>query len=177
MKHHDDPAGQRLWAIVAATVRPLPGRTVKPPAPAVAEPPVAAPRVKRPPTPSPAAHRAPIHRPSAPRPPAPPAPLEPGRHRRVVTGRDPLAGVIDLHGMTYDQARANLTAYVIAAHAAGRRTVLVITGKGALGDGVLRRDAPEWLAQPPLRALVAGLSEAHRRHGGEGALYVALKRK
>jgi DNA-nicking Smr family endonuclease len=54
--------------------------------------------------------------------------------------------------------------------------VLVITGKGALGAGVLRRHVPEWLAAPPLRSAVAGLSEAHRRHGGEGALYVALKR-
>jgi DNA-nicking Smr family endonuclease len=59
----------------------------------------------------------------------------------------------------------------------GWRAVLVITGKGALGDGVLRRRAPEWLAQPPIRPMVAGISEAHRRHGGEGALYVALKRR
>jgi DNA-nicking Smr family endonuclease len=52
----------------------------------------------------------------------------------------------------------------------------VITGKGSSGDGVLRRRVPEWLSQPPLRQIVAGLSEAHRRHGGGGALYVALKR-
>jgi len=58
----------------------------------------------------------------------------------------------------------------------GWRAVLVITGKGALGDGVLRRHTPEWLAQPPLREHIAGISEAHRRHGGEGALYVALRR-
>jgi DNA-nicking Smr family endonuclease len=42
---------------------------------------------------------------------------------------------------------------------------------------VLRRRTPEWLADPALRGVVAGVSEAHRRHGGEGALYVALKRK
>jgi DNA-nicking Smr family endonuclease len=54
--------------------------------------------------------------------------------------------------------------------------VLVITGKGALGDGVLRRRTPEWLAEPPLRSVVAGVSEAHRARGGAGALYVALKR-
>ncbi|MFI4936493.1 MAG: Smr/MutS family protein [Caulobacterales bacterium] len=59
----------------------------------------------------------------------------------------------------------------------GWRSVLVITGKGALGDGVLRRHAPDWLAEPPLREHVAGISEAHRRHGGDGALYVALKRR
>ena len=88
-----------------------------------------------------------------------------------------MAGLIDLHGLNQDQARAALTGYVLRAHAEGRRTVLVITGKDSLGDGVLRRRVPDWLSEPPLRALVAGLSEAHRRHGGEGALYVALKRK
>ena len=55
--------------------------------------------------------------------------------------------------------------------------MLVITGKGAQGDGVLRRHVPDWLASPPIRQHVAGISEAHRRHGGEGALYVALKRR
>lgn len=57
------------------------------------------------------------------------------------------------------------------------RAVLVITGKGVGGDGVLRRRVPDWLAAPSLRDLIAGVSEAHRRHGGEGALYVALKRR
>jgi DNA-nicking Smr family endonuclease len=61
--------------------------------------------------------------------------------------------------------------------AQGRRAILVITGKGALGDGILRRRVPEWLASAPLREAVAGLAEAHRRHGGGGALYVALKRQ
>ena len=70
-----------------------------------------------------------------------------------------------------------LTDFLSRAHAEGLRAVLVITGRGLLGDGVLRRRAPEWLAEPPLRALVAGLSPAERRHGGDGALYVALKRK
>ncbi len=79
--------------------------------------------------------------------------------------------------MTQDRARAALIGFILRAHAEGERTVLVITGKGALGDGVLRRRAPEWLAEPPLRPLIAGLSEAHQRHGGQGALYVALKRR
>jgi DNA-nicking Smr family endonuclease len=91
-------------------------------------------------------------------------------------GRETIGGRIDLHGLSQDQARADLIAFVQAAVLHGARGVLVITGKGALGDGVLRRRAPEWLAEPPLRPLVAGISEAHRRHGGAGALYVALKR-
>ena len=55
--------------------------------------------------------------------------------------------------------------------------MLVITGKGVQGDGVLRRRAPEWLGAAAMAHIVAGISEAHRRHGGDGALYVALKRK
>lgn len=93
----------------------------------------------------------------------------------MVLGRAAIGGRIDLHGMTQDQARSSLAAFVLAAFERGARGVLVITGKGALGDGVLRRRAPEWLAEPSLRPLVAGISEAHRRHGGAGALYVALK--
>jgi DNA-nicking Smr family endonuclease len=53
----------------------------------------------------------------------------------------------------------------------------VITGKGVQGDGVLRRRAPDWLSEPQVRPLIAGFSPAERHHGGEGALYIALKRK
>ena len=67
--------------------------------------------------------------------------------------------------------------FLVRAQAEGVRAVLVITGKGYQGDGILKRRTPEWLAEPPLRSVVAGVSEAHRRHGGEGALYVALKRR
>ena len=176
MKSDGDPRGARLWAVVAATVRPFPGRSAHPPpavatgkpAPMAAEVSSPQPQASIPPPPQ---------RPAALPPPGPPQTLEPGRHRRLVSGRDTPAGIVDLHDLNQDQARARLTDYVRRAHAEGRRTVLVITGKGALGDGVLRRRAPEWLSEPPLRALVAGLSEAHRRHGGEGALYVALKRR
>jgi DNA-nicking Smr family endonuclease len=79
--------------------------------------------------------------------------------------------------MTQDRARAALEAFLRRAWDDGYRAVLVITGKGLSGDGVLRRYTPEWLAAPALSHIVAGISEAHRRHGGEGALYVALKRK
>ena len=78
--------------------------------------------------------------------------------------------------MTQDAARAALLGFLRRAQGDGWRSALVITGKGTLGDGVLRRFTPEWLSDPALRDVVAGVSEAHRRHGGQGALYVALKR-
>lgn len=97
--------------------------------------------------------------------------------RRLTRERDPLGPRLDLHGMDQAQAHARLSDFLRHAQAEGWRAVLVITGKGALGDGVLRRLTPEWLASPGLRDVVAGVSEAHRRHGGQGALYVALKRR
>jgi DNA-nicking Smr family endonuclease len=169
----------RLWAVVASTVRPFPGRTVpKKPAPRsrslAPSPSIASPAIK-PPAPILAPAKAQLR--AIRRPPeAVPETIEPGRRRRLIRERDPIAAVIDLHNMTQDVARATLTNFILRARGQGERAVLVITGKGALGDGVLRRRVPDWLGEPPLRDAVAGLSEAHRRHGGEGALYVALRR-
>lgn len=79
--------------------------------------------------------------------------------------------------MTQEQAKVVLESFVLRSWNEGMRAVLVITGKGLRGDGILRRMTPEWLTAPRLREVVAGISESHRRHGGEGALYIALKRK
>lgn len=167
MKRRPGPEELHLWSKVAATVHPLPGRAV----PKVEGDPILAAGTVLAPAAAPA-------RKSAPRPPAsPPQVIEPGRKRRIVREREALEARIDLHGLTHDRARAALEAFVIRAWSEGYRAALVITGKGTRGDGVLRRFTPEWLAAPHLREIVAGVSEAHRRHGGEGALYVALKRR
>jgi len=108
---------------------------------------------------------------------AAPETIEPRRKRRIVRGRDEIAGRLDLHGLDQDRARQALHDFLLRAHADGARAVLVITGKGRMGDGVLRRRAPEWLADPALRPIVAGLSQADRHHGGDGAFYIALRRK
>jgi DNA-nicking Smr family endonuclease len=163
----------RLWALVAATVRPLPGRIIEIPAEAPPDPPRTAAAPKAPAPFVPAAH---IARPRV-TPKPPPSDIEPGRKRRLTRERDSLELVLDLHGLDQDRARTVLHRFLLRAQDDGARAVLVITGKGVQGDGVLRRRAPEWLAEPAVRAAVAGVSEAHRRHGGAGALYVALKRK
>ena len=116
------------------------------------------------------------HTPVPRRPSGPPETIEPNRLRLIDRGREPLAGTVDLHDLDQDRARAALTGFLLRAFEENHRTVLVVTGKGALGDGILRRRTPEWLAEPPLRSVVAGVSEAHRARGGAGALYVALKR-
>lgn len=172
MKRLPRPDEARLWAMVTATVKPAPGRTpLPPPLDAAPEAPAAA--KPSPPPFAPGAHKADPRG----KPVNPPGGIEPGRRRRLVRERDPIDLRLDLHGMDQDRARSTLTAFLTRAQDEGVRAVLVITGKGFQGDGVLRRRTPEWLAEPRLRDVVAGVSEAHRRHGGEGALYVALKRK
>jgi DNA-nicking Smr family endonuclease len=79
---------------------------------------------------------------------------------------------IDLHGFTQDSAYRALLNFLVRAQADGAKLVLVITGKG----GVLRAQLPLWLGQPDLRPLVAGMKEAHARHGGGGAYYVLLRK-
>jgi DNA-nicking Smr family endonuclease len=105
-----------------------------------------------------------------------PDPIEPGRKRRLTRERDPIDARIDLHGLGQFAAEDRLKTFLFTAQALGHRAVLVITGKGSLGEGVIRRRARDWLADPALRDVVAGVSQAHARHGGEGALYVAIKR-
>lgn len=113
------------------------------------------------------------------RPPALSAPhsLEPRRHRRLSRERDPLEARIDLHGLSRFEAQDALTAFLIQAQARGYRAVLVVTGKGSRGTpGVIRSSIPDWIAHPPLRSVVAAIGGAHRRHGGEGAVYLTLRR-
>lgn len=94
---------------------------------------------------------------------------------------------VDLHGMTAQAAHSALQRFIMAAHADGVRVALVITGKGRThGDpnaiipqrkGIIRHSVPEWLRQSPLRERVVQVVPAHRKHGGDGAYYVYLRRK
>ena len=106
-----------------------------------------------------------------------PDPIEPKRKRRISRERDPIEARLDLHGLNAFAAEARLKAFVQQAYANDYRAILVITGKGLSETGILKRFAPEWLADPALSHIVAGISQAHARHGGTGALYVALKRR
>ena len=82
--------------------------------------------------------------------------------------------------MTQTRAHRALLGFLQRSHHEGFTFVLVITGKGKIGAeterGVLRRQVPQWLALPEFRALVVGFEEAHIGHGGEGALYVRVRR-
>lgn len=119
--------------------------------------------------------------PLAPHKPAPPS-LEPLTRRmrgRVARGKQAIDARLDLHGLTQDEAHGALLRFLRSAGARGARLVLVITGKGSKnlgGRGVLKQQVPHWLSLPEFRSLVVGFEDAHIAHGGEGALYVRVRR-
>lgn len=178
---HDEENDAELWARVAGSARPLKkGSVAATPVPAKqrsrqlakeAEPPrQPAPKVA--PKPVPVARGEPLDRQTA---------------RQLERGRLPVEARLDLHGMRQRDAHVALRRFLKNAQGKGFRHVLVITGKGAEPDtrrsfyeederGVLRQAVPHWLAAPDLASLVVSYSAAPRRLGGEGALYVRLRK-
>lgn len=99
--------------------------------------------------------------------------------QRLRRGQIGIEARLDLHGLTQGEAHRALNAFLARCQTGGRRCVLVITGKGRTDDeasGVLRRAVPRWLDQAPNRARIITVQPAQRRHGGEGALYVLLRK-
>lgn len=175
-----------LWSTITKSVAPLREGAMPADAEPIAETlaEAASPKPARAPKSAksvkPAAPVAPASKPSPP----PLAPLGRRMARRVARGHDAIDARLDLHGLTQGEAHAALLRFLRAATARDARLVLVITGKGTRdwsgrGDGergVLKRQVPHWLALPEFRTLVVGFEDAHIGHGGEGALYVRLRR-
>jgi DNA-nicking Smr family endonuclease len=189
---HTDDDDALLWKRVADTTKPLPGRAVK--VPAAAAPP-RKPEPKGAPRTSASAPKEPA-RPASPKPSELRAGEAQGLDRRTAErlrrGQIPIEARIDLHGQTQQEAHRALAAFITGAHKAGRRCVLVITGKGGPSGarrerdegvmpdrerGILRRAVPRWLNEPDLRPLILGFAQAQPAHGGAGAVYVLLRRK
>ncbi len=172
---------ERLWALVARSITPLrAGKRVpkREPMAALSKPsPQAARPVKKAAVDHPPA-AAPYH----PKPPASAIAIARREKQQLARGKTEIGGRIDLHGMTQAQAHDALLHFLRRYQAEGAKFVLVITGKGSAGAvargerGVLRRQVPLWLGLPEFRACVLGFDAAHVGHGGEGALYVRLRR-
>jgi DNA-nicking Smr family endonuclease len=167
-----------LWESVAKHTKPLrkKHRAAKP---ETASPDIEARVAAKPsavPKPVPAASLAKMPKPAVP----PLAPLGRRERSQLSRGRKEIEARLDLHGMTQTRAHHALSGFLRRAHLDGLTFVLVITGKGKMGieseRGVLRRQVPQWLSQPEFRTLVVGFEEAHIGHGGEGALYVRIRR-
>lgn len=170
----------RLWREVMRGAVAYPGRLAPAEPDADGSPPLP-PKPLPPPLPSqpPSSSPPPLPRQSQPR-------LEhgktPGVDRatadKLRRGEMPIEAVLDLHGLTQDMAHAALSRYIHVSWELGRRCLLLITGKGNReGTGVLRTQVPRWLNEPELRARLLAFSHARPHHGGEGALYLLLKRR
>ena len=182
----------RLWQHATRSLEPVKAKPRVTSAPAPSEPtPTTTPA-------PPASRKAPAasHEPrtvapakAKPRQPVPLAEFDRRKVRQIASGKIEVEARIDLHGSRQRDARARLRSFLLAAHAKGQKTVLVITGKGgeepadALGSlmgerqrGVIRRNVPHWLEEPDLRAVVLSYTQATPRHGGAGALYVQLRK-
>ena len=105
----------------------------------------------------------------------------PGVDKRTVArlrrGQLPIDARIDLHGLLQREAHRELADFLQDARDDQRRTVLVITGKGEGGQGVLRESVPRWINEAALRPLVLAIAPAQPKDGGTGALYLLLRRK
>lgn len=186
-----------LWHHTAGSVTPL--RKAKPRVPDVDTPAAPQPKARQPsvkttpPTaspPRPAAKSSPAPiKATTPKPVPPLVPIERRKTRKIARGHIEIDARIDLHGLRQAEAERRLRAFLLDSRSQGFKTVLVITGKGAEREtggrhhdperserGVLRRSVPMWLEQPELRACVAGIAPAHIRHGGNGALYIHLRK-
>jgi DNA-nicking Smr family endonuclease len=114
--------------------------------------------------------------------------LDGGTQARLRRGALEPQARLDLHGHTQEAAHRALSSFLRGAQKRGCKLVLVITGKGARsasdapfdmsGDrrGALKGAVPRWLNEAPFAALIASIGSAHRRHGGDGALYIYLRK-
>ena len=167
-----------LWREMTKDVKPLPGREYKP----AASTPKKATKAKK---------DKPVHTQMPPK--AKSKPIARGRDidaataKRLKRGDMPIEGKLDLHGMNQGDARNALINFIVNAQSAGKRCVLIVTGKGNTGrtsqdwlarePGVLRRNVPLWLYESELSSIVLQAVSAQPKHGGEGALYVYLRRR
>lgn len=109
------------------------------------------------------------------------SPIDRRTRQKLRRGREQIDARLDLHGMTQDQAHYALSRFLRNAQSDGMKFVIVVTGKGLRGAsgserGVLRREVPRWLGMPEFRDVVVGFEVASIAHGGEGALYVRVRR-
>lgn len=162
-------AEAELWTMVTADVRPFRPRPHLPSTPSA--PPLQAGRAVM-------ASAVGCDRAPSPKPPAPVAEIDYRTRVKIKRGRLDVDAKLDLHGMRQAEAQRALTSFLRRAQADGAKIAIVVTGKGATRDegGVLRRVVPLWLQAPNLRDVVVGFGEAARHHGGEGALYVRIRR-
>ncbi|NIA71730.1 hypothetical protein HBA54_24350 [Pelagibius litoralis] len=180
---------KHLWDHVTRQAKPLTGRDrLRSKVDDLREQERRHPVIPLPKNPAPAPKRA------APRPVAKPAPsrrdapplahgtrdgLDRRKAERLKRGKLPIEASLDLHGLRQAEAHRRLGHFLADCQDAGKRCVLVVTGKGLHKEegGVLRAAVPRWLNEPGNRERVLSFDYTQPKHGGTGALYVLLRRR
>jgi DNA-nicking Smr family endonuclease len=167
-----NPEERALWARVVESVRPLHAEAPRPEP--VAHAPEAKPAMPKPRPPAPP----PLRRPARPQ---PGTTLDGSWDRRLGRGVVQPEMSVDLHGHNLATAYALLDDRLDQAIHRGMRVVLLITGKPPRGEppvarGRIRAAVGDWLAASRHAGEIAAVRNAHPRHGGEGALYIILRR-
>jgi len=172
MRRRLSPEEQALWARVVATVRPLDGVAPPPPVPSEAAPvPASKPRTAKVAAPPPPARAV-----------VPGTTLDSSWDRRISRGIVAPDVTVDLHGHNLATAYDLLDRRLEQAIASGARVVLLITGKPPTSDrrpvarGAIRAAVGDWLHASRHAGSIAAVRNAHPRHGGQGALYIVLRR-
>ena len=184
----EDKGGDALWQQAMAGVAPL-KKGAERPAVSLPKRPASTQAIRR--------IERPLTEDIAPKTQAEPVALDRKRQRKISAGKQSIDTVLDLHGMTQEQAFIALKKGLLHAHAAGKKTMIVITGKGgvrfsqssdtpvsyrkrsdfALQEGVLRQRLPEWLKGPDCQPFVESFGPAAPHHGGDGAFYVLVRKR
>jgi DNA-nicking Smr family endonuclease len=166
-KSNASDADTTLWRRAMSGVKPLAARAEPAPAPAPVKPPEQQPVIRAAPMPAPGLPLPGLDRFAG---------IDRANAERLKRGKHRIEARLDLHGMTQDEAHRALTAFIRSARADGKRCVLVITGRGRTGGGILKAAVPRWLDEPELRPHLLAIAAAQPQDGGSGALYVMLRR-
>ncbi len=165
---------QALWRRVVASVRPLQNVPAEEPLTVDVTPP-------EPPQPLRQSPAAPAPRPARRRP-QPGETLDSTWDRRLARGLVQPDVTVDLHGHNLATAHAMLDTRLEQAIASGARLMLLVTGKPPQGErwpiarGAIRAAVGDWLGASHHAGEIAAIRNAHPRHGGQGALYIVLRR-
>tara|TARA_B100001146_G_C16078972_1_gene389762 strand:- start:5 stop:448 length:444 start_codon:yes stop_codon:yes gene_type:complete len=83
---------------------------------------------------------------------------------------------LDLHGFNQVDAKNLLEDFINQSIENGKRLILIITGKGKEGEGVIKNNIISWLNNKSLRNKILAVNHASKKHGGSGAIYILLRK-
>ncbi len=99
--------------------------------------------------------------------------------RKLRRGEFAVQGHVDLHGLTREEAKRDVEAFLRASRNGGKRCVLVVHGRGLHSKDqlpVLKDALRTWLQTARFSRHVLAFATARPADGGAGAIYVLLRR-